>query len=142
MPVLLQIGAGSVTLVACALFQIWGMAEMIGRLRRSPRPTEPHGVKQHFRALALLFAVLLACHTVHVYLWAVVLVVMGALNGYEPPIYFALITYTTLGYGDLTLSPDFRIFGTFAAVTGILSFGLSTAFLVSYLSRVIATMSE
>ncbi len=135
MPVLVQITIGSTILVGCALFQIWVLSVIISRLRSAP-PLPVHGAgRRYFVRLAMIFFALLAAHTVHVYTWAIALVVIDALDGYEAPIYFALVSYTTLGYGDLTLTPDFRILGAFSAVTGILSFGLSTAFLVGYFTN-------
>ncbi len=35
-----------------------------------------------------------------------------------------------IGYGDITLGHIWRLFGAMAAVNGLLTFGLSTAFLI------------
>ena len=47
------------------------------------------------------------------------------------------MTYTTLGYGDVVLAENARIVATFCATTGLLTFGISTAFLIGVLSRVL-----
>jgi hypothetical protein len=89
-------------------------------------------------AAVLLVGVLVALiagHTVEVWIWAVALIVLGAVPTMSESIYFSLITYTTVGYGDVVLDPDHRIFGAMAAVTGLLTFGLSTAFLVAVVTR-------
>ena len=86
--------------------------------------------------------VIVVSHMAQIYIWAIALQVSGALQGYERSIYFALATYTTLGYGDLVLTPDFQIFGAIAAVTGIINFGISTAFLVGYFARAIGLRNE
>jgi hypothetical protein len=52
-------------------------------------------------------------------------------------IYFALSTYTTLGYGDVILGREHRTFAAMAAVTGLLNIGLSTAFLVGMFSKML-----
>jgi len=51
-------------------------------------------------------------------------------------IYFSLVTYAALGYGDVVLGEHFRIFGAMESVTGLLMFGITTAFLVGYFSQV------
>lgn len=84
--------------------------------------------------LALAFAVIILAHTVQMWIWAVTFVYLNAIPDIEAALYFAMITNTTLGYGDLVLPGQFRIFGAFAAVTGLLTFGLSTAFLVGLIS--------
>lgn len=80
-------------------------------------------------------AALVAAHTVEVWIWAISLLLLGAVHGISDAVYFALVTYTTVGYGDVVLAPAFRVFGAMAAVTGMLVFGLSTAFLVAILTR-------
>ena len=40
---------------------------------------------------------------------------------------FQWVTYTTTGYGDLVLPPEWRLVGGVEALTGILMCGLSTA---------------
>lgn len=74
-------------------------------------------------------------HTVQVWLWAVAFLIAGALPTVADAIYFSLVTYTTVGYGDVTVGPGTRIFAAMAAVTGVLNFGLSTAFLVRLIAR-------
>jgi hypothetical protein len=78
-------------------------------------------------------------HTVQVWIWAVVWVLGDVLPDWNSALYFSLVTFTTLGYGDIVLGEGLRIFGAFAAVTGLLAFGLSTAFLVALMTRVFQT---
>ena len=46
-------------------------------------------------------------------------------------IYFSTVTYTTLGYGDIILSHKWQVTSSLQAVSGIILFGWSTAFLVN-----------
>ncbi|MGJ5621602.1 ion channel [Sulfitobacter sp. MF3-043] len=135
MNVVLQIAMGSGLLILCGVLHVALAAHLIAFLRLS-RPFEQPSAQQGFFRLpvAILLAFVLS-HTLHVYLWATTVWAVGALPGYEAPIYFALVTYTTLGYGDVTLDPAFRIFGAMASVTGILMFGMTTAFLVGVFAR-------
>ncbi|WP_271947221.1 ion channel [Ruegeria faecimaris] len=85
--------------------------------------------------IALIFIVMI--HTFQVWLWAIVWVFGDVLADWNSALYFSLVTFTTLGYGDIVLDDGLRIFGAFASVTGLLAFGLSTAFLVAVMSRVL-----
>lgn len=78
---------------------------------------------------------LIAGHTVQVWFWAVVLLQMGTLPHLEMALYYALVTYTTVGYGDVTLASGYSIFGAFASVVGLFAFGISSAFLVGVVMR-------
>ena len=68
-------------------------------------------------------------------LWAWAYLVVGALEGVEQAFYFSMVTLTTLGYGEITLEPDWRLLASFEAATGIIMFGWTTALVVTYLQR-------
>ena len=132
---LFQISLGSGILVACLGIHLQTAVLVIDHLRKY-HPLSDHPTRwTFFKIVAGICAALLVSHTIHVYLWAASLWFLGALPGYEEPIYFTLVTYTTVGYGDIVLSPDFRVFGAMAGVCGILMIGLTTAFLVGFLSN-------
>ena len=59
-----------------------------------------------------------------------------SIESLEDAVYFVLVTSTTLGYGDVTLERKWRLFGAMAAVNGLLTFGLSTAFLLDVFAKV------
>jgi hypothetical protein len=71
-------------------------------------------------------------------LWAGFYVWIEALPGFDDALYFSLVTFTTLGYGDVTLNEQWRMLGAFQAANGILMFGWTTAPLVAVSHRVIA----
>ena len=49
--------------------------------------------------------------------------------------YFSAVTYTTSGYGDLVLPPEWRLVGGVEALTGSLMCGLSTGFFFAVVGR-------
>ena len=88
--------------------------------------------------LLMALVVVVFAHTAQVWIWAAVYIHYGALANWNDAIYFSLVTYTSLGYGDIVLGPGIRIFAAFASVTGLLGFGLSTALLVALFGRFMA----
>jgi Ion channel len=136
MTLLQQIFWGSLFLVICLIIQVsfLALAEMTmdrvsAWLRRQSR------VRHVIAAFVLALAFIVTSHTAQVWTWAVVYVRFDVLPGWNPAIYFSLVTYTSLGYGDIVLAPGVRIFAGFAAITGMLGFGISTAYLVSLMNR-------
>jgi voltage-gated potassium channel Kch len=69
-------------------------------------------------------------------LWAGLYVLVGALPTMGEALYFSLVTFTTLGYGDITLQEPWRMLSAFQAATGILMFGWTTAIIVAVAQRV------
>lgn len=83
--------------------------------------------------------VLMVLHVIEIQLWALtyLFIVPGdTLDTYEKATYFSFVTYTTLGYGDVTLStPDWRLLSGIEAMDGILLAGWSTALLFVVVQR-------
>ncbi|MGB0507456.1 MAG: ion channel [Pikeienuella sp.] len=82
------------------------------------------------------FAAILLGHTLQVWVWAISVKIIAKINSLEDAVYFALVTSTTLGYGDVVLQRKWRLFGAIAAVNGLLTFGLSTAFLLEVFAKI------
>ena len=53
-------------------------------------------------------------------LWAFVYLRVGAIEHVETALYFSMVTFTTLGYGDVTLPSDWRLLSSFEAANGII----------------------
>lgn len=64
-------------------------------------------------------------------LWAVFYVTVGALPSWSDALYFSMVTFTSLGYGDVTLGREWRLTGAFEAANGIIMFGWTTALIVA-----------
>lgn len=58
------------------------------------------------------------------------------IQNYESALYFSVSTFTTLGYGDIVLSPNWRLMASFEATNGLLMFGWATAFLFEIIMNV------
>ena len=139
----MQILSGSTLLAICSLIHVACIAFGVPILQREGRLL-PSG-QSNWRVLILLgFVIVLVVfgHTVQVWLWSVVFYGVGAFPDFAASFYFATATYTTLGYGDMLLGEGLRIFGSFAAITGLLTFGISTALLMGVLVRILPAFSE
>ena len=80
-------------------------------------------------------AALVVAHTLEVFVWALVYAIVGAAPEGSDLLYFAFVNYTTLGYGDITPVPAWRLTGPMTAMNGILMFGWSTAVLFEVLRK-------
>jgi hypothetical protein len=73
---------------------------------------------------------------VQCWLWAGMFLVFGALGSLEEALYFSTVTFTTLGYGDVVLGPDWRLLGSFAAANGTIIIGWTTALVFLAVQRI------
>ena len=68
-------------------------------------------------------------------LWATFYYVSGALPSFEEALYFSTVTFTTVGYGDIVLSREWRQLATFEAINGWIIFGWATALIMAVIQR-------
>jgi hypothetical protein len=86
-------------------------------------------------ALAVGVLFVLFVITIQVWVWALAFLFAGAIAGLEPALYFTTVAFTTLGFGDITLDPSWRLLSGMTAANGFLSFGWSTAYMVELVRR-------
>ena len=94
----------------------------------------PRNGKPLFLSITVL-GVFLA-HVLEIWIWALVFLLTGEVTNIESALYFSTVTFTTVGYGDVTLSEQWRMLGSVEAANGMLLFGWSTAFIFEVMRRV------
>lgn len=80
--------------------------------------------------IATLVLLMFLVSVLESFLWAGAYLYAGAIEGLEQALYFSIVTYTTLGYGDITLDQEWRLLASLQAANGIIMFGWSTAAIV------------
>lgn len=71
--------------------------------------------------------------------WAAAYLALNALQGIERAFYFSMVTFTTLGYGEIVLGERWRLLASFEAANGIIMFGWTTAIVIAVVQHVYAT---
>ena len=72
-------------------------------------------------------------HALEMFCWALLYMWLGEFETLERALYFSAVTFTTLGYGDITLNRDWQLLSGFEAANGIILVGVSTAFIFAIL---------
>ena len=122
---------GLPTLVLCVALQslfvnlaLRGYARVKGRLARQRR----------WRSLWVLITVMLLMLVgsfLQMAVWALLFLSLGEFEDYATAAYHSAVNFTTLGYGDVVMSPRWRLLGALEAANGILMFGVSTAMMTA-----------
>ena len=120
-------------MAACVAIHAGGTTALLRSLRRSAQPSTS------FWSSTTLFVMVAAWmivqHLSEVAVWALFYLWKDAMPDLQAALYFSAVTYTTTGYGDLTLPEGWRIVGGIEALTGILMCGWSTAFFFAVVNR-------
>lgn len=129
-------------LVVTILIHGFGTSWWVSYIYRKHQLAELHNwnVNKGFYILSFTAVFLLMLHFMEIVVWAVVYMLIPEihqLRSFEEAIYFSMVTYATLGYGDITLGPRWRLMSGFEAMNGILLFGWSTALFFSAVQRIL-----
>ena len=92
--------------------------------------------------VALVISFAFVAHLIEIALWAVLLVACGEFQEFGNAFYHSAVNYTTLGYGDLLLTPSWRLLGPLEAANGALMFGVSTAMVFAVIQRLLLARFE
>lgn len=94
-------------------------------------------VKSYFKQLwiSVIVLIMFGASLIETLIWALVYIFIGAIEHFEEALYFSMVTFTTLGYGDVTLSDTYRLLASLEAANGIIIFGWSTAIIIATVQR-------
>jgi len=131
---------GFAVLLALVLFyfHVAVILDVIAEMDRFKPWMLEHLGPKHTGKIILLgsFFTLLLAHVAEAAVWGLFLRYTQLLPSITDGIYFTAVSITTLGYGDILLKYPWRHLGTLIAITGVLMFGCSTAFLFVILQDV------
>jgi voltage-gated potassium channel len=115
-------------------------------LRRTQAWVNLHPVKASLVNLVVIFSsttlALLALHAAYIWIWALCYLLLGEFSSLERALYFSSVTYSTLGYGDITLSKAWQLLSGFEAVNGLILFGTSSAYLFAVFGMLYRKMTR
>ena len=80
-----------------------------------------------------------AAHLSEISIWALLFVFCGEFARFAAAFYHSATNYTTLGYGDVVMTPSWKLLGPLEAADGLLMFGVSTAIIVSVIQLMVRT---
>ncbi len=86
----------------------------------------------------VVLAVFIA-HVIEISIWAVFYYIEASINEiptFEAALYFSTSSFTTVGFGDLVLSEEWRLLSSFESTNGMILFGWSTAFIFEIVRQV------
>ncbi|KAF0175654.1 MAG: two pore domain potassium channel family protein [Hyphomonadaceae bacterium] len=126
----------TVMVAGTVLVHFWGLMALIRILGESSARRRARG--SHFGQVSLILFVvfgIFALHTIEIWFYAVLYLSLGEMKALEPALYFSTVTFVALGYGDIVLSPHWRLVSAIEAANGVILIAWSTTFMLSVTSR-------
>jgi voltage-gated potassium channel Kch len=130
---LLSLALASATVVLHALGTEYVVVPAAGVWRRGVASSVS---RRPVRTLTRLVSFLLVLHLSEMAGWAAAYSVAGIFPNLETCVYYSLMSYTTVGYGDVLPPISWRLLGPIEAAVGVLMLGWSTGIIVAAVQRV------
>ena len=132
----LLVGAGATLGTICIhALAVNGTINFLRREEKSGRTGRGLGID--LRIVVLVISLALTAHLIEIALWAGLFMLCGEFQVFGIAYYHSAVNYTTLGYGDLIMTPAWRLLGPLEAADGSLMFGVSTAMTFAVVLRLI-----
>jgi len=130
------LGMMVLTIIIHALFMVAGVKA--ARWRRSRFGDVG---KEMVRAvlLSVLTVWMFLAIVLEAWLWALLYLfhpLVSTLSDLETAFYFSMVTFTTLGYGDVVLTGQWRTLASIQAANGVIIFGWTTALIFYFIQRI------
>lgn len=92
---------------------------------------------QDFGLLSVTMMLMMLGNLTQIGMWAALFMLIGEFDSFITAFYHSGVNYAGLGYGDIVMSEDWRLFGPLEAANGVIMFGLSTAVMTAAVIDVI-----
>jgi Ion channel len=135
-PLILGVALTSLTIIIHA-FAVGAIVRFVRHERRIGRAGQGFLFSVLTVATAVMFA--LAAHLIEIALWASAFLDVHEFSTMSAAFYHSAVNYTTLGYGDVAISPAWRLLAPIEAADGMLMFGVSTALIFTVIQRLVQT---
>ena len=109
--------------------------DFVRRERKLGRAGANFWIDMGIVASAILCA--LAAQLMEMALWAVLYMICGEFRDFRTAYYHSAVNYTSLGYGDLIMSPSWKLLGPLETANGMLLFGVSTVMIFAVIQRLV-----
>jgi Ion channel len=137
-PIFIPLAVGAVVTLCTILIHAVPFSAVVDLLRRERRLG--HIGRSFWSDLPIIVLATLgtlSAHLLEIALWAAVFMLCGEFPDFGTAFYHSAVNYTTLGYGDLVMSPHWRMLGPLEAANGMLLFGVTTAMVFALVQRLI-----
>lgn len=128
---LLNLTIGVIVISATVVIHTFGLIAVTHVMSWISGRVRPHGSRSRVLAMNTVVIGIFAILTVEVWLWAGIYDALGVFGDFETSLYFSTSSFSTVGYGDVVLTTEWRLLAALESVNGFLLIGWSTAYLVA-----------
>jgi len=133
-----EIAIAAAIVAICLVVHVTGILLMAEWLLTRREYFERNVTRLHFGLLIIsLFSGVLFLHLIQTALWALFYYMQGLFSDLETSLYFSMVSFATIGYGDVLLPRTWRLLGVVEGFSGVILCGISTAFIFAVVNAML-----
>lgn len=126
-------------LIVQAAVAFWSVRYYV---RQSFEGATPRKFVAGLRPLLVAMLAMMAGNVVQISLWGSLFLWLGEFNELYEAIYHSAVNFSSLGYGDVVMTRNWKLLGPLEAVNGVLMLGMTAAALMVILQQLIKTQRD
>jgi len=136
--ILIDLAIGLPTMLACLILQVSVTFWVVKYYLRLPaRRLSNSGWFAGIWPLMVVMVVMMAGNFLQMAIWGAVFFFLGEFDSVQAAFYHSAVNFSTLGYGDVVMSDDWKLLGPLEAANGVLMFAMTSAALMAVLQHMI-----
>ena len=133
-----ELALAAAIVVVCLIIHIAGILLMAEWLLQRREYFEQTAGRRHLAVLIVtLFAGIVLLHLAQTSLWAAFYYAQDLFSDFETSLYFSMVSFTTIGYGDVLLPRNWRLLGVIEGFSGVVLCGVSTGFIFAVINAML-----
>ena len=128
---LINLLLGLPVMALCLLLQALLLAVAIRYYSRHEHELRTPSFLSSLIVIIVVMLLLVIGNLAQVAIWAQLFNMLGEFEAFSAAFYHSAVNFSTLGYGDIVMSEEYRLLGPLQAINGVLMIGASTAALMA-----------
>lgn len=135
---LLPLLIGTLTIFVNMLVQVLAAVALLRFfVKRGGRCIQTATILDDVLVLCFALIVLFAANMAQCVLWALLFVFLGEFQDVATAFYHSTVNFSSLGYGDIVMSEQWRLLGALEAANGVLMFGLTAGTMFAVMQNMV-----
>lgn len=140
---LMNLAIGLPAMLVCLILQVavtfWCLSYYVRQTSRTP--TDGRWF-EGIRPLLMVMIAMVLGNFVQIVIWGFIFIWLGEFNELYEAVYHSAVNFTSLGYGDIVMSKQWKLLGPLESANGILMLAITGAALMAILQQLIKAQSD
>jgi len=128
---LMNLSIGLPTMMLCLVLQSSLLVYVLRYYARREHLVRSPTIGTSMIVINSVMLMLIVGNVAQVMIWAMLFMVLGEFSEFSTAVYHSAVNFSTLGYGDIVMSDEYRLLGPLESINGVIMIGVTTSALMA-----------